>query len=199
MLECWSDAEMTAALQTPFPPQGVSGQGQRPVSDRRHVLAAVCHDLARLLVEQAGRFQAVGHFSQGNDGLNANSQIDIGIRRFIRADRIEPVLLVHPDVLRLQTRQRLGIDVLGELLFGHKFDALAAAANIHRGFVTVERETGALRVDRAAGNRNHVAARKLGEQLDVVRNFTFGSGLFFVRIHVFGANAYNPLREFGFT
>src|SRR5204863_9789433 len=53
-----------------------------------------------------------------------------------------------------------------------------------RGFVPVDRKSRALRIHRAAGNRNHVAAGELGHQLHVLRHLSFGSRLFFVGMNV---------------
>src|SRR5262252_7821988 len=74
---------------------------QRSVSDRGDFFAAGIRDLARLFIEEAGRLQTIGHFSQRNDRLNANGQVDVGIGLLSGTDAIKPVLFVDPDVLRL--------------------------------------------------------------------------------------------------
>jgi hypothetical protein len=60
------------------------------------------------------------------------------------ANAIKPVFLVNADVLGLQARHRFRIDIISKLLFRDEFDAFTAAADVERGFVSINREAGAL-------------------------------------------------------
>ena len=51
---------------------------------------------------------------------------------------------MNADVLGLQARHRFRIDIISKLLFRDEFDAFTAAADVERGFVSINREAGAL-------------------------------------------------------
>src|SRR5260370_11095834 len=111
---------------------------------------------------------------------------------------IEPVLVVHAKVFGLEASEGFRIDLLSELLLRHQFDPLTAAADVQRGLVRVESESRALRVYRAAGDRDHVAAGEFRKQLHMLGNIAFGSvGYVSVAMHVFGCDRTNPHWEMG--
>src|SRR5260370_40548882 len=106
---------------------------------------------------------------------------------------IEPVLVVHAKVFGLEASEGFRIDLLSELLLRHQFDPLTAAADVQRGLVRVESESRALRVYRAAGDRDHVAAGEFRKQLHMLGNIAFGSvGGHSVAIDGFGWDRTKP-------
>src|SRR6185369_10944923 len=105
---------------------------------------------------------------------------------------------MHPEVFGLETSERLRVDFLGEFLFRNQLDPFAAAADVERGFVGVNAEAWALCVYTAARNRNHVAAGKLRQQLDMLGHFAFRSPRHGeVAVHIVGANRTHSHWEFG--
>jgi hypothetical protein len=77
-----------------------SGLCQGPVGDGGDFFAT-CADLARLLIEYAGRLQSIRHLGQRNNGLDSDCQVDIGVGLLARANGIKPIFLVDPDIFRL--------------------------------------------------------------------------------------------------
>src|SRR4051812_49034048 len=154
-------------------------------------------DFPALFIEQTGDTETLGHFSHGNNRLHANGQINSAVRLFVRANGVEPVLMMHRNVFAggRQVRKILGINFVRKRFFGFQLDAIAAEEKI--GMMTANDRGQSVLVDGAAGGENAITTREFGQQLDV-----FGNGphvrlrRVLVRMNGLVANADDAHRKF---
>src|SRR5689334_9039790 len=95
------------------------------IRERCDFLPVAVGDFASGFVEQAGDFQLIRKFRQGEDRLGPDAKFNISVGRFTAANALEPVSFMLANILGIQIRELFGVYFPEKFILRNDFEMIA--------------------------------------------------------------------------